>query len=165
MIKPQEVEPIFIGLDPSLAAIGWVLLDGKVYITGGVYAPSGDLDEKLLDAYIWLGDWLRNIRSNTTQDIVVALEMPYMGMNADTHYKLSALSGVLRAAALGIGVMAIPIVPSTRCKAIGLKGNSSKKQILERVNEIYGLEVDNFDEADAIAIALAGREVYLKEVK
>ena len=157
MIKPQEPGTIYIGLDPSLAGIGWALLDGKDYGTSGTYIPQGTLDEKLLGAHAWLDNWLEILRGNTTREVVVVIEMPYVGQNADTHYKLSSLSGVLRICVQRHEMKMIDVFPTARCRAIGLKGNASKKEILERVNEIYNLDIDSFDESDAIALALTGR--------
>jgi Holliday junction resolvasome RuvABC endonuclease subunit len=158
----MESETIYIGLDPSLAAIGWAMLEGKDYRTGGVYVPKGNLDEKLGGAYIWLGDWLYQCECNSRDEVIVVIEMPFVGQNANTHYKLSAMSGALRAAACVRRRKIIPVAPTQRCRAVGLKGNAGKKEILARVNEIYNLDIDNFDESDAIAVALAGREEEMK---
>lgn len=144
---------IVIGLDPSLAALGWAVLENGGFVDCGVYVPCGDgLDAKLGNAHAWLRDWLYA----SEMEKIIAIEMPFAGINANTHYKLSALSGALRAAVFRTGRRVIPIAPAERAKHLGLKGNASKKEIMQEVNRRFGLDITDLDESDAIAISWAG---------
>ena len=111
---------LIMGLDPSLAAVGWAVIQDKEYVESGVYNPvPASLDDKLVAIYNWLCDKLHGSLIG-----IVAIEMPYVGQNANTHYKLSALSGVLRIAVQARGLRIMPFAPTERCKHIGLKGNA-----------------------------------------
>jgi len=145
-----------LGLDPSTVATGWALLDvdddgGECVLETGTYAPPhGDLDEMLLAAYGWCQDMMSDCQPD-----ILAIETPFYKLNARTLSTLAALGGVLRLAATQAGLRVIAVAPSQRCTALGLPGNATKQQVLYTVNAIYGLNLDDHNQADAVAIAAA----------
>ena len=153
-----------LGLDPSTVATGWALLavegrDEGVVASGVYHPPKGSLDERLAAAYHWL-----NGIDVTHDPHVLAIETPFFKLNARTLAVLAGLGAAFRLAATLAGMRVVEITPAGRCTGIGLAGNASKSQVLYTVNAIYGLNLTDHNEADAVAIAAAAA-VKLREAR
>lgn len=92
---------------------------------------------------------------------VVCVEQPYMGENPSTALRLRALSAAIEYACRAAGYTVVQVDPQTRGRAVGvvrrLKRDALKAAIVAAVKLLYGLTVTCDDEADAVAIGLAGR--------
>lgn len=148
---------LILGLDPSTVATGWALLsvDGgdESVIASGVFQPvcEGSFEELLLSAF----HWTREVIEVHGPD-VLAIETPFFKLNARTLATLAGLGAAFRLAAALDGLDVAPITPSARCTAVGCAGNASKRQVQYAVNAVYGLDLVDTDESDAVAIAAAG---------
>lgn len=86
---------------------------------------------------------------------VIAIEGIYFGGNVEVFKKLSALYVVLQILAFEKGVKFVSAVAYEWKKHTGCmygKRNSQKKKSIQRVNEIYGLDISDDDISDSILI-------------
>lgn len=145
-----------LGLDPSTVATGWAVLHLAGHVetitASGVYAPKSDVafDDLLVGAY----RWLRGAIDAYTPD-VLSIETPFYRLNAKTLIRLAGVGAVFRLAARRCGLEVHEVPPARRCTALGLAGNAEKSQVLYTVNAVYGLAIDDHNEADAVAVAAA----------
>lgn len=150
---------IILGLDPSTVATGWAVLALDGYNEGitasGVYEPSPGLafDDLLMEAYTWCLGVVQVHLPDT-----LAIETPFFALNAKTLAMLAGLGAVLRLAARLQGMEVHTVAPSERCTALGLSGQASKEQVLHAVNALYNLNLENWNESDAVAVAAAGAQ-------
>lgn len=144
-----------LGLDPSTVATGWALLcddgQGEGLAASGVYAPlHSGLDAIMMESFHWL-QGVVEVHDPT----LLAIETPFFKVNARTMHVLSSLGAAFRVSATLAGLEVVEVAPAARCTALGLPGNASKCQVLYTVNAVYGLNLSDHNEADAVAIAAA----------
>ncbi len=163
---------IILGLDASTVAIGWALLDYEQVYQYGVkdLTVHGDFDQRLFAA----GHWMDIVGINLTPyPAVVAIEEPVLRTgsksNPDTMRKLAYVDGALAYVALQNGLKVVRVLPGARLSALGLpirlRRDTAKAHVLQLVNARYGLKLGpkEHDAADAIAVALAGYNVVMRE--
>lgn len=82
----------------------------------------------------------------------VLLETPFYSMNAQTLIKLGEIRGVILLASQSEGVEVDEFSPAEVKISITGYGRATKEQVLAMVNQIYNLQIKEYDIADAIAI-------------
>ena len=152
-----------LGLDPATVT-GWAVLevDGasqRVTSSGtwGLVGGGANTDDRILGAYDWL---YSRLDPGPWQPDLVAIETPFMGLNAQTLITLAQVGAAYRLAIAQRGIPVVEVAPAQRCAALGIPGNADKSQVLAAVNMIYRLQVKNYDQADAIAVAAAGAKIH-----
>ena len=68
------------------------------------------------------------------------------------------LRGVIKLAAYQAGIQVVEVPPGTVKKCVTGYGRSSKDEVRAAVNARYGLSIKSEDQADAVAVGLAGLE-------
>ncbi len=165
---------IILGLDASTVAIGWALLDYEQVYLHGIKQLDGhnDFDKRLYEAGQWMemeGIYM-GVEPHST---IVAIEEPVLRAggksNPDTMRKLAYVDGALAYVALRHGLRVVRVLPGARLSALGLpiklRRDTAKAHVLQLVNARYGLNLTpkEHDAADAIAVALAGYNVVMRE--
>lgn len=150
---------IVLGLDPATRASGWAVLavDGHAQTVrgSGVYHARG---EDRLGQLAAIYEWALGLVDQWAP-AVVAVESVYFGINAQTTIRLAEVGAVVRLAASHAGAVVVDIAPAARVGAVGLQGQPGKAAITKAVNLIFGLDLVDDNEADAIAIASAGAAI------
>lgn len=167
-----------LGIDPSLTCTGWAVVeDGKVIESGTIKVPtrrnkqlicfrsrSFDIAEQILDTissfhYGW--EPFKKYKSETGNHFdFVAVETPYLGKSMQGYGKLSFLQGAITchlSRYFSIELLAGRLKwysPSEVKQAVTSNGNASKEQVLKMVQLQSGYKGKQFDESDAIAVAL-----------
>ncbi len=148
---------IILGIDPSLASMGWGIIDARnplKYLASGVIkTKSTELMPKRL-AFINLE--LNSIIQKYIPN-VVAMEETFVNMNNVSSLKLGYVRGAVMAL---IGEHDIPFhefKPTTIKKTVVGYGHSDKNQVLQMIKLLLPGShlLSNFDEADALPVAYA----------
>ena len=157
-------ERIVLGLDPATRASGYAVLQGDRVLDAGVYvavgAPESGGHRLAQLAEIWR--WAVALVCQW-QPAVVAVETVHHGPNAHTTIRLAEVGAVVRLAAHHAGRAVVDISPAERGAAIGVGGRFTKADIVRAVNLIYGLDLEDDNAADAVAIAAAGAQYLQRE--
>ena len=166
---------IILGLDPSIEATGWGLIEktddeeleiepwgnfriiseGERYVDSGVFAtnPKESFSRRLLSLYQSIRDFVnkRSLRVNA-----VAIERPFCGKNLSTALKLGEVLGVCKAATkFDDGLLDGEYAPKMIKKIVTGSGNATKEQVCKAVKEQLGITEElTLDESDALAVAL-----------
>ncbi len=152
-------ERIVLGLDPATRASGYAVLQGNRVLEAGVYVavgkPGGAGHRIAQLAEIWR--WAVGLVCQW-QPAAVAVETVHHGPNAQTTIRLAEVGAAVRLAAFHAGRAVVDISPAERCQAVGAGARAGKGEILRAVNLIYGLELEDDNAADAVAIATAGAQ-------
>lgn len=152
----QDPEWIVIGLDPATRVSGYAVLglaDGCEWVLkAGVFQPKAEGRLGILaDLFMWAGELVDN-----WDPVLVAVESVFHGPNPSTTIKLAEVGAVVRLGALLEGARVFDVAPAERCRALGLAGNATKAEVLDRVNLIYSCELTDHNATDAVAVASAG---------
>lgn len=90
--------------------------------------------------------------------LFVAYEDPFIRGRASFMKLYFGFRAVLVQACYEAGVPAIPIAVATWKKSFVGSGKATKQQVIDKVKEVYDLQVETDHEADAIAVAYAVRK-------
>lgn len=164
-----------LGVDPGTKAMGWAVIDYKGefgllldidLVESGVFRPGKQdmsLSEKLFTLYILLQEQFKDymvVSPGFVAEVAVE-DIPFIpGNRRDTLLRLGNAQAIPLILAGLYGVPAALYKPSqVKMAATGI-GNASKDDVLHAVKAYFGLptaakEEMTYDEADAIAVALA----------
>ena len=155
----QGIEPDdpIMGLDLSMARIGWAVVRGNRIDSGSVRL-RGDLPDFLPIYRRWLRDMVVS-----HGPYVVAVEAPMVGHGTGSTKISMCLSGATDEVMRKYIGLYLPINQAQWKKDICGRGNiSSAEKNAGMVQHIlkrdYGIETETVDEADAICVALAARK-------
>jgi len=146
-----------MGIDPGTNIMGYALI--IIRSKKPEILTSGSLDlRKIKDPYLKL----KNIFKRTLQVIdeykpdELAIESQFFGKNVQSMLKLGRAQGVAISAALERDIPITEYAPRKIKLAITGSGTASKEQIASILQRYFKISKmpDNFDETDAIAIAM-----------
>lgn len=146
---------IILGIDPGSRITGFGVVNAvgqKVeYITSGcIRVGDGPLPERLLNIHRCIDEL---IEQHAPQQF--AIELAFMGKNADSALKLGQARGVAMLAAAQHGIEIAEYSPKTIKQAVVGKGNAVKEQVQQMVQLLLNLPgKPQADAADALAIAI-----------
>lgn len=115
-----------MGVDPALAATGWVLLEGRWVKDAGVIITSPRMDEP--QRLFSIQQAFRRVLAETSPE-VVAIEGPFRGKNARTFRMLSEARGVILAACADVGIRVFTYAPAQIKKAVAGNAKATKPQV------------------------------------
>lgn len=146
---------IILGIDPSLTAMGWGVIDTEpqmTYLASGIIkSKSTELMHKRL-AFIALSlqKLIEQYRPN-----FIAMEETFVNMNNVSSLKLAYARGTVMALVGGYDILFEEFKPNIVKKSIVGYGHAEKNQVLQMVKLLIigSSKVSNFDESDALAIA------------
>ena len=152
-------EPIWLGIDPGLAILGWAILQEKksaypLLIDSGTIETPKTLStpKRLVEIEQDLVELIQEFNPQR-----IAIEMPYFNR------KIKAAGGVMQA----LGVVNLVSYREVQIEPIFLhqsswkchlgNGRATKEEVAQMVGNLFGLESLPIDDSvDAIAIAYAG---------
>lgn len=154
---------MFGGIDVgTLDGCGWAYVDiAGEYIKSGVFNLSefGDLYDRLAA----LGTSMRGIARMSGNTIMYGIEDPWINpRNPQVGLKLAKAWGVIFDCMTSSGYEAMPISVSEAKLAMTGDGAADKEKVL-RFAQQMNPNITQFDESDAVAVALATRAKILKE--
>jgi len=149
-----------LAIDPGSKNLGWAyMLEDTLLLTGTTKLWGND-PRTYTTMWYWTrmalesGIRLSNGLVFKPNELVVESYFPGRKRGATV---IPELRGIIKLAAYQVGMNNITEVPpGTVKKNITGNGRSSKDEVRAAVNAMYGLSVKSADEADAIAIGLAG---------
>lgn len=156
--KPQVTqEGVVVGLDLSLTATGYVVLDrGEIKARGVIKSkPDGDTP---LDEFYRLAKILDGIKEVLYEcgepPTLVAIEgLAFMARNTTALVQLSGLNYLVRELLAYEGIDFVMVAPSTLKKFVTGKGNSDKSVMMMTVLKEYGEEFLDDNQCDAFGLA------------
>ncbi len=138
-----------LGLDPSLRATGWVVVEGTRILGWGVIRTKGALGGSL----VVIRDTLRGVVEDLRPDRAV-MEAIIYHRNPKVAILLGAVRGVILLTLHDMGVPVEEVSPSRLKMSSTRFGNASKKQVAHILRSLYGLEEAVPDHVtDALAAA------------
>lgn len=150
-----------LGLDPGLTAsnpTGVALVRGETLVDSRCVELDGNLDwGGRLDQVI---DFLENYFEAHSKVIeAAAYEIPFTGPSRKVGIMLAHVGGALRAVAWRYGVMVAQVYPTQVKLALTGNGQANKEKMVVAARLRFGREVTK-DEADAIGVAVAAKEMF-----
>ncbi len=149
-------DPVLIGFD-NASRVGWCAGDGsRTPAFGSFQLPvtGADVGRYLLEARAFY-----RILLDRFQPTICVYEAPVRVENQALQIKLHGLPGILEMECVERGVRVVMAYPVTLKKRLAGHGHSKKPAMILAARGL-GLEVDNHDEADAVAAWLCGVEHY-----
>lgn len=173
-----------LGIDASTNSIAFCLMEGNKPLKWGKIELSGmDIYEKIYDAKVKMHAMLDEVKSD-----YIVVEGAILVRSPDAVIKLSYVYGVVIAELMASGASVITIPPSSWQAYIGNKNptksekeairiknpgyadswyknqlrNMRKQRTVDYFNKMYGLDLNDFDVADAFGIAHYSNEVLTK---
>jgi len=156
---------IVLGIDPGTRLVGFAVVEGDAGSRSAKRILSLTLDcrssklktaEKLRFITKRISLKLAELKHSQYQINIISLEKTFHGCNPQTTLRLGEVRGAILLTLASYNV--IDIQATTVKKLIAGKGNASKDAVRKAALNLIGepnLEI-GYDEADAIAIALAG---------
>ena len=144
-----------LGLDPALRTSGWGIVDvegeTRRHVAHGLIKPSvkGSDGERLATIYDELEALILAYRPAE-----FAVEDAYVNKNPSTSLKLGLARGVALLAPARRGLPTTVYAPRMVKRVLTGNGNAEKEDVLAHVVEVLAVEIDNFDSADALAVAM-----------
>jgi crossover junction endodeoxyribonuclease RuvC len=155
-----------LGLDLSFTATGWsiITVDENTIISYGEIETTKKSFPDDIDRCVEINKHIFDIISAYQPDVVI-IENTFTGVNKATSKKLHQLGGIVRAMLKTAGVAYIDLAPTTLKKYVTNKGNASKQEMLDEINNVLGLELTSDNVADSLGLAMYGvREVHSASV-
>lgn len=144
-----------LGIDPGLRNMGWGVIeaDGSRvrHIANGVCKTSpGALPTRLLE----LHDKLTDVVSSFSPD-AAAVEQTFVNKDGANSLKLGQARGIALLVPARAGIDVGEYAPNAIKKTVVGVGHADKKQIGHMVRlQLPGVQIENADAADALAVAL-----------
>lgn len=147
---------IVLGIDPGTRHTGYgvIAVEGRreTVLDYGTVDPSAKLD--LMVRLQRIGEAVEEIIAKHMPD-ELAIEMPFMGKNAQAMLKLGQVQGFVMKAALDHEIPVTQYAPREIKKAVVGNGNAAKEQVWFMLRAQLGLSEDRgLDASDALAVAL-----------
>ena len=154
---------MFGGIDIGTHNCGWAFvgISGN-YLKSGFFklTASGKLYDRMKALVREMNGLARRQGGSV---IMYGIEDPWVGKNLQTAMKLSKAWGAAYGAIVSWGGQAMPIaVPAAKTALTG-SPEASKENMLKMARTTCSVEIDQFDEADAIGVALATRKAILEK--
>lgn len=150
----SEPRPYGLSIDPNTKRTGICGWLGNV--------PNGTRTVKAKDGWREMAAKLAAMLETARPDWV-AVEGVYMGVNARTTIDLSKLVGAVELACYRAGVTCFTLTTREIDEYAGLRyDNGGRKLACKALAEWQGLTVANQDEADAVAVGMAGYARYFE---
>ncbi len=143
-----------LGIDPSLRATGWIVVEGREVKGWGVIRTKGELAESLSV----IRDSLLRIVEEFQPERAV-MEAIIYHRNPKVAILLGAVRGVILITLRDAGVNLIEVSPSRLKLSSTRFGNAPKEQVAYMLKSVYGL---NEDVPDHVTDALAAANYILK---
>lgn len=147
---------IILGIDPGTRVMGYGLLrvEGAVataVLAGAVTMPHGDEPYERLLRVAEKMRWLLT----EYHPAELAIEAPFLGLNAQTLLALARAQGVCISAAREAGLNVAEYAPAAVKLAVTGHGNASKQQVAEMLHKLLRIERNPkyLDATDALAVA------------
>ncbi len=138
-----------LGLDPSLRATGWIVVEKGEVLGWGVIRTRGELTDSLAV----IRDTLREVLSRLQPDKAV-MEAIIYHRNPKVAILLGAVRGVILLTLRDMGIPVEEVSPSRLKMSSTRYGKASKEQVARILKALYGLEGDVPDHVtDALAAA------------
>jgi crossover junction endodeoxyribonuclease RuvC len=147
---------IILGIDPGTRHTGYGVLEvvgrRETVVDYGTVDPPAKLD--LMVRLQRIGEAVEAIIAKHKPD-ELAIEMPFMGKNAQAMLKLGQVQGFVMKAALDREIPVTQYAPREIKKAVVGNGNAAKEQVWFMLRSQLGLTEDRgLDASDALAVAL-----------
>ena len=147
---------IVLGKDPGTRHTGYGVIEvegrRETVLDYGTVDPPAKLD--LMVRLQRIGQAVEAIIERHTPD-ELAIEMPFMGKNAQAMLKLGQVQGFVMKAALDHEIPVTQYAPREIKKAVVGNGNAAKEQVWYMLRAQLGLTEDRgLDASDALAVAL-----------
>jgi len=130
----------------------------KVFIDVGYFkVDTSNVKQKTLKRRLIVEKVYENLHRIINAPDVVVIEDVYHALNAHTTILLARIGGIAYAVAKRKNIPYIMWRTASEArKALGLKGNAKKQDILDTVNFKLSTNIKNDNEADAMILALNG---------
>lgn len=146
---------IILGIDPSLTSLGWGIIKTNNSIK---YLASGTINTKPTEA---IHKRLALINSVLTKKIIeyqpniVGMEETFINKNSASSLKLGYARGAVMSLIGGYDIIFQEFTPNVIKKSLTGYGHADKNQMLQMIKLLLpaASKVNNFDEADALAVA------------
>ena len=147
-----------LGIDPGSITTGWAVISGTMmrpqYVASGALKLKATSASSMTDRLALLHEELTAIISEYKPD-TAAIESVFMKINPKTALVLGQARGVCLAALGSAALQPVEYSPTKIKKALVRSGRADKQQIMRMVRGLLNYEeLDQEDEADALAIAL-----------
>ncbi len=155
-------ESLILGIDPGLRHTGWGIISYKgsliKLIASGVINTNSTT--KLCQRLGFLSSELKNIL-HEHKPVHCAMEEIFLNKNPATTIKLSHARGALMASIAAFGLEVEEYPSKTVKKTLVGVGNADKEQVLFMIKRMLpAKEITNYDEADALAVAICHAHHY-----
>lgn len=150
--KSTQLPTKVLGLDLSLNRTGWALWDNKVLTHGVIKVPEGLDDMNRLEH---IRGTVLNLAENNKPAMIMLEDFAFARPNQA--HQLGGLGYLVRYFLWSKG-HDYYLVPPTRLKKFTtLKGSSPKDIMIKEVFKRFGVDVNDNNIADAVALAFLGR--------
>ena len=144
-----------IGLDLSLTATGWFLLDDNKQ--HGEIKTNPKKFSSLIQRCQYIANFIiEKIKEHNGVDLVIMQDY-FVGQNSQTVIQLAVLGTIVRYKLLQNNIGYLAIMPTQIKKFETGNGNAKKDNMLKSVFKNHGLDVQSNNTADACAIAYLGQ--------
>jgi crossover junction endodeoxyribonuclease RuvC len=139
---------MYLALDISIKSTGYAIYSNDCFDWGTKSFDQKDMDYgALFNNYEqWLKDF---IISN--QIALVSMESTYFGMKGRSAYQLNVLNGLTHKIGYELDIERREYAPATIKKFITGSGRAKKEEVKKSIENL-GFDVNNDDEADALAL-------------
>lgn len=154
---------IILGIDPGTTRVGWAILKTKkeeiVPINYGCFEFNGQPGEKLEKISKNINKLIKNYHPK-----LIAIEKIFFFKNAKTAMSISEAKGVILLNAQRNKIQVIELTPLEIKQYLVGYGRASKQDIQKTIQFFFSLKSlpKPDDTSDALAVALAGINKYLK---
>ncbi|MFU7501007.1 MULTISPECIES: crossover junction endodeoxyribonuclease RuvC [unclassified Candidatus Tisiphia] len=145
---------IILGIDPSLAGMGWGVIDTKPlkYLDSGVIKTKSS--EAMHKRLAFISSSLQKIIVQY-KPAIVAMEETFVNINNVSSLKLGYARGAVMSLIGGYDIAFQEFKPNVIKKSVVGYGHAEKNQVLQMIKLLLpgAIAISNFDEADALAVA------------
>ena len=149
----KEEKKYYLGIDPGSIVLGYAIIEknGALIVLGHLDL-KGEEEQKYVQIFSFLVELIQKYPIEK-----MAVEKPFLGINALSLIKLSRVLGVILLCAGQHNIVCYQIPPTIIKQNITARGNADKKEIASILGTKYGFNKEKYknDATDALAIALS----------
>ncbi|WP_375326950.1 crossover junction endodeoxyribonuclease RuvC [Candidatus Tisiphia endosymbiont of Nemotelus uliginosus] len=146
---------IILGIDPSLTALGWGIINSSNTLK---YLASGIINTRATEAIHKRLAFITSTLDKVIlkyQPTIIGMEETFINKNSVSSLKLGYARGAVMALIGSYNIGFQEFAPNIIKKSVTGYGHAEKNQILQMIKLLLAgsSAVNNFDEADALAVA------------
>jgi len=159
----RQQQRIFIGIDPGSKILGYAIVEEKgeevKILNGSIILRGKGIERKMSGVYKFFSDTIDKFVSRG-DSVYLCIEEQYVNKNVRSCLVIVRMASIFYLISGQFNIPIIGMQPSEARKKFFGYGACGKSEVARGLEEKLGVKFSNYDESDALLLALALQQFY-----